>query len=250
MTSQTVSLTLRFAVIALAIHGAFDLAGRVFAQEEHRTYVPVTQNPGSLEERVAELEYKLQNVVASTDAITVTGANLYVVNGTGTTDGEPNGLGNLIIGYNELREELWPEEDEIVNDRTGSHMIVVGSENNFSREMGIVVGRHHTVDSTWASAIGGIQNTATGLGAVVVGGRLNLASGMDSVVSGGNRNEANGPYATVTGGEANLAQGITSSVSGGSLNRAHGASSSISGGQSRTVSGEYNWAAGSLLEER
>jgi len=33
-----------------------------------------------------------------------TGANLHVVNGTGTTDGPVNGLGNVIIGYSDERE--------------------------------------------------------------------------------------------------------------------------------------------------
>jgi hypothetical protein len=100
--SSSLSLTLRLFIIALAVHGAFDLAGRVFAQEDHRAYVPVTQNPGSLDERVAALEFKLQNVVASSDTITVTGANLYVVNGEGISD-TANGLGNIVVGYNEQR---------------------------------------------------------------------------------------------------------------------------------------------------
>jgi hypothetical protein len=51
----------------------------------------VTQNPGSLEDRLAALEYELANVAASSDAITVTGENLLVFNGTGTTGGNPNG---------------------------------------------------------------------------------------------------------------------------------------------------------------
>jgi hypothetical protein len=67
--------------------------------------------------------------------IILSGVNLHIVNGLGRTDcGEPdtpvpdcpNGLGNLIVGYNEPRgfgEDI----------RTGSHNVVVGQEHNFSR---------------------------------------------------------------------------------------------------------------------
>lgn len=37
------------------------------------------------------------------DTLVVAGMNLQVVNDTGTTDGTPNGLGNLIIGCDTAR---------------------------------------------------------------------------------------------------------------------------------------------------
>ena len=64
--------------------------------------------------------------------IVVSGANLYVNNGTGSTGGPVNGLGNLVIGYNELRGAG--------DDRSGSHNLVVGSRNNYSSYGGLVGG--------------------------------------------------------------------------------------------------------------
>jgi hypothetical protein len=72
------------------------------------------------------LEYKLQHITSGPDDVTITGANLRIVNGLGTTE-TTNGLGNLIVGYNEERAP-----DGATNIRTGSHNVVVGAQNNFS----------------------------------------------------------------------------------------------------------------------
>ena len=66
-----------------------------------------------LSARVADLEDKLQFVTISEDEMVITRANLRIVNGLGKTDcgsefeepipNCPNGLGNLIVGYNEER---------------------------------------------------------------------------------------------------------------------------------------------------
>ena len=85
-----------------------------------------------LTSRVAALEAKLAHVSVSGNDITISGANLHVNNGTGSTDGSVNGLGNLVIGYNELRGAG--------DDRSGSHNVVVGSRNNFSSYGGLVGG--------------------------------------------------------------------------------------------------------------
>ena len=86
-----------------------------------------------LRERIRALERKLQHVTSERDenglpAFVITGANLRIVNGLGRTDcadeqgnpisGCPNGLGNLIVGYNE-RLSTW-------SIHTGSHNIVGG----------------------------------------------------------------------------------------------------------------------------
>ena len=57
----------------------------------------------------------------TTKTIRLTGVNLQIVNGTGETDGQ-NGVGNLIVGYNEPRSLPFPA----VDDRTGSQDIVPG----------------------------------------------------------------------------------------------------------------------------
>ena len=129
----------------------------------------------------------------SGDDITISGANLHIVNGTGLTDALPNGLGNVIIGYNEEREIT--EVDE--NDRSGSHMLVVGTGNNYSSYGGIVVGEYNTASGPWSS---------------VSGGGWNEASGRSSSVSGGHSNTANRDYASVSGGAGNRASGTASVV--------------------------------------
>jgi hypothetical protein len=150
----------------------------------------------------------------------IKGANLHIVNGLGSTDcineqGEeipdcPNGVGNLIVGYNEPREGN--------NVRTGSHNVVVGEQHNFSRFGGLVVG---------------VLNTISGDIAVVNGGQFNIASGNWSSVSGGGfdtgagtfGNIASGSWSSVSGGWDNTASGVVSAVSGGVTNRASGDSS-------------------------
>src|SRR5215831_3661523 len=93
----------------------------------------------SLEQRVEQLEYKLAHVTSGPDDITISGANLHIVNGLGATNTR-NGLGNLIVGYNEHRQPIGlfcglPSP----NTRTGSHNVVVGEQLNFSSFGGLVV---------------------------------------------------------------------------------------------------------------
>ena len=91
-----------------------------------------------LTSRVAALEAKLAHVTASGNDIVISGANLYVNDGSGSTDGPVNGLGNVVIGYNELRGSG--------DDRSGSHNLVLGSRNNFSSYGGLMSG--HDVETT------------------------------------------------------------------------------------------------------
>ena len=55
-----------------------------------------------LAQRVKDLEYKLEYVSGGPNEVVITGANLRIVNGLGSTE-TTNGVGNLIVGYNELR---------------------------------------------------------------------------------------------------------------------------------------------------
>jgi hypothetical protein len=141
-----------------------------------------------LAQRVAALEQLLKHVSREGKEIFITGANLHIVNGLGSTDCEdpdpipdcPNGLGNLIVGYNEPRREGSGE-----NIRTGSHNVVVGQEHNFSRFGGVVVGLNNEISGDFAAVSGGRGNTASGPTAAVSGGLDNTASGDDAAVSGG-----------------------------------------------------------------
>ena len=127
------------------------------------------------------------------DDIFITGANLHIVNGTGDTDGLVNGLGNVIVGYNESRA------DPSTDDRTGSHMVVVGAENNYSSFGGIVVGERNSTSGTYSSVTGGYKNVASGPFSSVSGGENNTASGNYSSVSGGFNRIATGIYDWVAG---------------------------------------------------
>jgi hypothetical protein len=160
-----------------------------------------------LEERMAALERLLKHFSRKGNDITIKGANLHIVNGLGSTDcldeqGDdipdcPNGLGNLIVGYNELRE--LPPDGEDPNVRTGSHNVVVGQGHNFSRVGGLVVGFVHTLSGDFAVVNGGSGNTASGEGSVVNGGSGNTASGFAAVVSGGQNRTAEGEADWVAG---------------------------------------------------
>jgi hypothetical protein len=119
----------------------------------------------SLPDRLEALEGKLASVTfnAATHELLITGANLRLLNGLGSTD-TTNGLGNLIVGYNEPREG---EE----NIRTGSHNVVVGKQHQFSSFGGLVVGLQNEIRGAFAAVSGGVRNTAAGEHAAISGGR-------------------------------------------------------------------------------
>jgi hypothetical protein len=153
---------------------------------------------------VATLEERLKHFSREKNEIFITGANLHILNGLGRTgcgsEEEPipdcpNGLGNLIVGYNEPRPE---EEGE--NIRAGSHNVVVGQEHNFSRFGGLVVGVDNTISGDFAVVSGGDSNTASALASAVSGGMFNTASGQALSVSGGQGNTASGEASSVSGG--------------------------------------------------
>jgi hypothetical protein len=185
-----------------------------------------------LENRIAQLEELLQHITSSDTDIYIDGANLHIRNGTNSTNGLVNGLGNLIVGYN---EERGGGED----NRTGSHNIVVGIRQNYSSYGGIVAGWFNNISAGYASVLGGTNNTASGSAASVSGGNQNAASGLNTSVSGGSSNTADGRYSSISGGNNNDTFGDYSSISGGYTNTADGERSSISGGYNNTASANY-----------
>jgi hypothetical protein len=177
-----------------------------------------------LAQRVAALEQLLKHFSREGNDVTLKGANLHLVNGLGQTacgSGEepipdcPNGLGNLIVGYNEPRD---PVDGDDPNIRTGSHNVVVGRQHNFSRFGGLVVGDLNEISGDFAVVSGGALNTASGVLSVVSGGQGNMASGEAAAVSGGVNNFASGASAVVSGGSRNGASLVYAVVSGGQDN--------------------------------
>jgi hypothetical protein len=189
---------------------------------------------GSLWQRVSALERTLTHVSSVTGEggrpeVVITGANLRIVNGLRAT-ATANGLGNLLVGYNEPRNDG-------DNERTGSHNVAVGLGHNFSSFGGLVVGRQNAIRGAFASVNGGFDNTASGASASVNGGIFNRASGPSATVCGGFDNTASGNAAAVSGGDGNTASGNTAAVSGGHGNTASGHTAATSGGEANTARG-------------
>ena len=231
----------------------------------------------ALQERIDDLEASLSTVIALNDVLRIeaingvrtvqlSGVNFQVVNGMNFTDGI-NGAGNIIIGYNEenrLTDQFYCSiglgENNLSTEDTagcsqaggvfapihksGSHNLVMGSQNNYSSTAGIVAGKNNTINFRFASVLGGVRNRATGFLSTVVGGQENLALGNSSSVSGGNFIQATAQHATVGGGRRNVASGAASSVSGGETGNASGNAAAISGGTANTASGFFASVSG------
>jgi len=172
-------------------------------------YVFVDQNPNG------ENGVKPPNIVFY-------GANIHIVGGPDPVNGfttTVNGLGNLIIGYDELNT------DQVAN-RGGSHNLVIGRFHSFTSTAfgGLVAGEGNTIMNGLESVMGGL-NTVSGLGATICGGVGNTASGTVAVVVGGAmfptppanaaNNTASNFGAVVVGGTNQLASGANSVIIGG-----------------------------------
>jgi hypothetical protein len=172
------------------------------------------------------------------------GANIHIVSGSNATDdnGNPTGLGNLIVGYNEPPLPPVPGHPPPVVNRSGSHNLVIGRYHNFTKAAfgGLVAGQANTISNEAVTVSGGVGNIASGVFSSVSGGVQNTASGEFSSVSGGTVNIASGGEASVTGGENNTASGANSIVSGGLNNTAGGPAgiwAIVLGGENNVASG-------------
>jgi hypothetical protein len=233
MKSRTIWTALflsSFFVLAAGPAGAQRVSLEALAQQV-QTLLPVAQQLQGLVARVTTLEAEntrlkqlLVHFSRNGNDIFITAANLHVLNGQNSTQAT-NGLGNIIIGYNESRGGAGPDV------RTGSHMLVVGDQLNYSSFGGIVAG---------------ILNTASGGYSSVSGRSGNVASGDFSSIGGGTLNRATAPFSSVSGGNTGTASGIASNVSGGLGNVASATASAVSGGSGRKAEEFASWAAGSF----
>lgn len=154
------------------------------------------------------------------------GCNVHVRAKNLATDAPPNGLGNLIVGYNEGRcrslDADLPSDDPgnqfgfpqaCLTDgecgegkfcdftgRGGSHNLVVGHQHSYPSVGGILGGRQNLARGPHATVSGGDHNLASGDFASIAGGSLNHAAGTGAHVSGGVRNVASGERSVVVGG--------------------------------------------------
>lgn len=152
------------------------------------------------------IESLQQYVSVENGRVLIEGADLQIVSGSGQTDGEVNGKGNLIIGYNE----------DFYNLRTGSHNLVLGSYHNYSSFGGMVCGFENSISGEFSSVTGGSFNSATGVSCAILGGQHNTATGNMTSVSGGSTNHCSGNSTSVLGGYQNSASENLSTVVGDS----------------------------------
>lgn len=167
--------------------------------------------------------------------VTFSGCNVNIRNGAGST-GATNGLGNLVVGYNEATGPT---------PRTGSHNLVVGQEHAYSSSAGLIVGKDNYASGPNVF-VAGEQSQADGAAASVSGGFHNFAGGNHATVSGGKNNQSDAEYAAVSGGEGNVALGLGASITGGQDNEAQGDYASITGGESNIADGTYGTVTGGI----
>jgi hypothetical protein len=166
-------------------------------------HVGVAQG-GTMEQQLAVVEGKLARVsVANNGAdIIISGANLNIVNGAGNTQ-TANGLGNLILGYNEPRGGG-------ADFRTGSHNLVIGQQSNYTSFGGIIGGYQNQISGPFAHVLTGYRNGALNFYACVVTGEANNAANNYAAILGGDRNVASDRKSSVSGGFNNSASDLCS----------------------------------------
>jgi hypothetical protein len=182
--------------------------------------------------------------------VQISGVNVQVINGSGS-ETTLNGTGNLIIGY-----------DEKPGTQTGSHNLLLGTDNSYSSYGGIDGGYNNKISGAYASILGGAANIASGFASTITGGYSNKTSTSYSTVNGGCSNVAGsgtttvnsacataypGFFSSILGGTGNQAEAENSAVSGGKENKATGEGSSVSGGNDGETSGSFASVLGGRL---
>jgi hypothetical protein len=193
----------------------------------------------TLKSQVSSLDATLAGVSRSGNTLRFTRMNVQIENGEGSS-ASVNGLGNLILGYNESPRV-----------QTGSHNLLLGQDLEFGSYGDIVDGYRDTVTGPYSEVLGD-GNTVNGFYSSITAGYNNNAKGDWSAITGGSSNQASGYYSTVVGGANNLASDSSGSILGGCANitgtgslsnRACGFNSSEVIANS-VVGGERNTAAG------
>jgi hypothetical protein len=101
-------------------------------------------------------------------------ANVHVQSGSGTTfeAGGLTGLGNLIVGYNELPVPSG-------GSRGGSHNLVVGPSHAFTSMGGVVFGTSNLISGQYGTILGGNLNRSEGTTSSILGGYGLVVSGTE-----------------------------------------------------------------------
>jgi hypothetical protein len=180
--------------------------------------------------------------VGGKPTIQVSGANLQILSGSGSTKGTVNGAGNLVIGYDENKEGK--------HAQTGSHNLILGEQQTFTSYGGLDAGLEDTISGPFATVTGGEKKNPRGraakCGASLSGGKFNTASGEWSWIGGGAANNATGGYDSVSGGYGNTAESHygLASILGGYLNTASGSEAVVDGGAFNKATSGHSWIGG------
>lgn len=250
-------------VASVSIPNTFQAGEPAVAAEVNANFEALRQQLAEARSQIEAMQKLHEHVEVIADpnypndhTVRFSGVNVQIVNGLEETE-STNGLGNLIVGYNEPRggtatevcsDGRYDETDCTTNGGTwaqnhksGSHNIVGGTGNAYSATGGLVVGLENAINRNYATVTGGRQNTASGATSSVAGGHRNKASGRHAHISSGSFNTASGETSSVNGGHDNTASFMDSSVSGGQSNTASGLYSTVSGGALNTAS--HSWSS-------
>jgi uncharacterized coiled-coil protein SlyX len=118
------------------------------------------------------------------------GTNLFVQKGSSAGDVSTNGLGNLIVGFNNPRAGAG-------NFRNGSHNIVLGDGLNYSGHHNLIGGFVNTLQGNYSAMPSGRYNTIGGGGdqfAAVITGENNRNYGQFGLMGTGQDNLLYGAY--------------------------------------------------------
>jgi hypothetical protein len=133
------------------------------------------------------VDARSQNGVAGPN-ITFSGANIHIVDGMGQTQ-LINGLGNLIIGYDELTPTM------TVMSRAGSHNVILGRYSAWiSTAFSNLIAGEWNLATDEGGFVAGYQNVSEALETSVLGGTNNLTYTDHSVIIGGINNQTMTPY--------------------------------------------------------
>jgi hypothetical protein len=190
--------------------------------------------------RILGLEDKTASMSTATiqgqSSVVFEGVNLHVRNGNGSTE-STNGTGNLIVGYD--------EEQNFSSDKSGSHNIVYGSENNYTSYGGLIGGKNNEITAAYAATLTGIGGQANNQYSAIVGGYYADAKADYATVVGGEYNDATGKYSVAVGGAWNYAKSNSSTVLGGSDNEAKTSThATVCGGYYNNATGKYSTVGG------
>lgn len=245
-----------------------------------------------LQEQLDELEVLVAGLFNRTSCMSASpgetvfeGCNVHIRSGSGATDGEANGLGNLIVGYNEPKVPVTeltcdgvifgvscssnadcdPEVQCLPSAQTGGcdtgprqavcfsdeecddggTCVALMGETPRSGSHNIVLGTMNSYES-YGGIVNGNLNRITAPYASVIASSRSNATGDTSGVFGGRRGNASGSHAAICGGEDAWARGTYATVLGGTVNQAAGRHSTVTGGTRCSAIGGASSVSGGL----